>query len=459
MNRSSFFICALLFLAAHHVRAEGGEIRLHSGEEFTEAQRATIDDAISRNLRLLEKRGRLPKARALAAERFIWPLKAGPNLSDPGAWEISNFVDHDSSADSVLDYYGGERTYDGHRGTDIALFPFPWNKMAGSDVLAVAAADGILLVAEDGNDDKSCSFSAPNTPNYVVVRHASGTETRYLHLKRGSVTTKAIGSEIKAGDVIGAVGSSGMSTGPHLHFEVYDGSQNLIDPFYGSYNPTTESSWWMNQRSYVDPGINKVTIGTASPELFACTAAKSHESGVIRHGQKLFATTYYRERGANEVAEHVVFRPDGSTFDRWTQSASTFYVESYWYRYWTIDSSQPTGRWRYRSSYNGQTVEKTFYVCASGAPPETPRLLAPRNGSSTGRSVTLDWREAKCTGSYRLEVREGSRRGRLTVRARDVMTSRYKISRLLSRHQYFWQVSSCTGSTCRRSRWQSFKVR
>ncbi len=53
--------------------------------------------------------------------------------------------------------------------------------------------------------------------NLVIVRHASGYETRYAHLSEVS-TTK--GAEIAVGDAIGKVGSTGMSTGPHLHFEV-----------------------------------------------------------------------------------------------------------------------------------------------------------------------------------------------------------------------------------------------
>ena len=67
--------------------------------------------------------------------------------------------------------------------------------------------------------------------NVVVVRHASGLETTYAHLKERIVQA---GDYVSAGDVIGLGGSTGRSTGPHLHFETrYEGyafdPQWLID--------------------------------------------------------------------------------------------------------------------------------------------------------------------------------------------------------------------------------------
>jgi hypothetical protein len=67
--------------------------------------------------------------------------------------------------------------------------------------------------------------------NVVVVRHASGLETTYAHLKERNVQA---GDYVSAGDVIGLGGSTGRSTGPHLHFETrYEGyafdPQWLID--------------------------------------------------------------------------------------------------------------------------------------------------------------------------------------------------------------------------------------
>lgn len=71
----------------------------------------------------------------------------------------------------------------------------------------VAAADGVVLSASEH----------PEYGNLVDVDHGDGLTSRYAHLSRIDVKP---GSLIKRGERIGAVGSSGRSTGPHLHFEV-----------------------------------------------------------------------------------------------------------------------------------------------------------------------------------------------------------------------------------------------
>ena len=60
----------------------------------------------------------------------------------------------------------------------------------------------------------------------VVVRHADGTETWYAHMSSFVRT----GGSVKAGDVIGRVGSTGNSTGNHLHFEARPGGGDPVEP-------------------------------------------------------------------------------------------------------------------------------------------------------------------------------------------------------------------------------------
>ncbi|MGH8983855.1 MAG: peptidoglycan DD-metalloendopeptidase family protein [Acidimicrobiia bacterium] len=62
--------------------------------------------------------------------------------------------------------------------------------------------------------------------NSVTIDHGDGLVTRYCHF---SVITTAIGSPLTAGETFALVGSTGDSTGPHLHFEVYDRDQ-IVDP-------------------------------------------------------------------------------------------------------------------------------------------------------------------------------------------------------------------------------------
>ena len=51
----------------------------------------------------------------------------------------------------------------------------------------------------------------------VVLDHGNGIESRYAHLKKVDVT---VGQRVEKGDVVGLVGNTGRSTGPHLHYEV-----------------------------------------------------------------------------------------------------------------------------------------------------------------------------------------------------------------------------------------------
>lgn len=106
----------------------------------------------------------------------------------------------------------GRRHYRWHHGTDLKL-------NIGDSVRS--AFDGIVRIT---------SYERYGYGHYVVVRHRNGLETLYGHLSKKEVK---VGQEIRAGEVLGLGGSTGRSTGPHLHFEVrYKGlSINPIEIF------------------------------------------------------------------------------------------------------------------------------------------------------------------------------------------------------------------------------------
>ncbi len=78
----------------------------------------------------------------------------------------------------------------------------------GADVFASSA--GTVIIARNGGWNGGYG-------SYVVVDHGNGVQTLYAHLSRVVV---AQGGRVTQGQVIGALGNSGKSTGPHLHFEV-----------------------------------------------------------------------------------------------------------------------------------------------------------------------------------------------------------------------------------------------
>ncbi|KLI64655.1 M23 family metallopeptidase [Aurantiacibacter marinus] len=85
-----------------------------------------------------------------------------------------------------------------HNGVDLA---------APTGTPVYATADGVVEMAQ-----RYSSYG-----NYVQIGHGGDIETRYAHL---SSYTVSAGEEVRMGDLIGYVGSTGRSTGPHLHYEV-----------------------------------------------------------------------------------------------------------------------------------------------------------------------------------------------------------------------------------------------
>lgn len=81
-----------------------------------------------------------------------------------------------------------------------------------------------IYASEDGV--VTCSQWSGNYGYLVKLQHAGGFETRYAHCSRFAVS---VGDEVKKGDVIAYVGSTGNSTGPHLHLEIRYKGQS-IDP-------------------------------------------------------------------------------------------------------------------------------------------------------------------------------------------------------------------------------------
>ncbi len=75
-----------------------------------------------------------------------------------------------------------------------------------------------IMAAGDGVVEKAGPYGSFG--NYVRIRHAQGYKTAYAHMNSIKKGVRA-GARVRQGDVIGAVGSTGRSTGPHLHYEVH----------------------------------------------------------------------------------------------------------------------------------------------------------------------------------------------------------------------------------------------
>ncbi len=141
------------------------------------------------------------------------------------------------------DWNCGGIYYSGHNGSDFGIGS--WGGMDEGRRI-VAAADGTVVGTNDGEYDR-CSTGDCGDANYVMIEHANGRRTWYWHLKQWTVAVST-GQYVTCGTHLGYAGSSGNSTGPHIHFEVREPSGYASDPFDGpcSAPPT----YWISQGAY-----------------------------------------------------------------------------------------------------------------------------------------------------------------------------------------------------------------
>ncbi|MGD9678670.1 MAG: murein hydrolase activator EnvC [Vulcanibacillus sp.] len=125
-----------------------------------------------------------------AGGKFTWPVPESRRITSDYGLRIDPFT--------------GARV--GHTGIDIGHAPNK-SSLYGADI--VAAADGVVIVASYVN----------GYGNTVMIDHGSGLWTLYAHIRNGGIKVK-VGEAVVKGEKIAEVGTTGRSTGPHLHFEV-----------------------------------------------------------------------------------------------------------------------------------------------------------------------------------------------------------------------------------------------
>jgi murein DD-endopeptidase MepM/ murein hydrolase activator NlpD len=205
-----------------------------------------------------------------AVKMFSFPMN-----TDPANVTLVGYVDLDTGS-GFTSWNGspgypspGFHGYNTHTGTDFS---------AAKYTPVIAAASGTIVGKSDGYVDSNTSTSGPNSGdggsfgNYVVIDHGNNILTLYAHLAKNSLTDKTIDDTVALGEQIGTCGSSGSSSGNHLHFEIrrngvashvdhYKDVNNrvaslsggtLIDP----YSTDIDEQWWIDQNGYVGSGVH-----------------------------------------------------------------------------------------------------------------------------------------------------------------------------------------------------------
>jgi murein DD-endopeptidase MepM/ murein hydrolase activator NlpD len=173
----------LVTLAGMHRRSVATQVA--EMEDLSAAQEASLEGLILERERELESQQRAAGIAGGgdhpgAAGMFSWPVTG--TITSPFGWRSNPF--------------GGAPEF--HQGLDIA---------APTGTTVTAAAGGTVIMAQWYG----------GYGNYILIDHGGGYSTGYGHLSAIYVTT---GQSVQRGQAIGAVGSTGQSTGPHLHFEV-----------------------------------------------------------------------------------------------------------------------------------------------------------------------------------------------------------------------------------------------
>lgn len=125
--------------------------------------------------------------------RFFQTVMATPDI-----WPVDGVLI--GAFGNRMDPFSGEGAF--HKGVDIR---------AATGTPVRSTADGIVIHA---------GWDMSGYGRLVVIDHGGGTQTWYAHLSYIGVT---VGEEVRRGDPIGAVGSTGRVTAPHLHYEVHMG--------------------------------------------------------------------------------------------------------------------------------------------------------------------------------------------------------------------------------------------
>lgn len=149
------------------------------------------------------------------------PSSGGEDIRVLDALEDSSFEPVHISVQAVMPVQGKVTSGFGYR-----IHPITGNRSFHTGI-DLAAAEGTPIAAAYTGQVQQTGYTS-GRGNYILLRHGENLQTMYCHLSRIDVQQ---GDAVRAGESIGLVGTTGMSTGPHLHFEVrVDGVR--CDPVY-----------------------------------------------------------------------------------------------------------------------------------------------------------------------------------------------------------------------------------
>lgn len=265
---------------------------------------------------------------------------------------INNYVDLDGTS-GLRDYACSDVTYDGHQGHDVEVTSF--NKQA-LGVPIFAALDGTVADAHDGENDMNTVWA--NQPaNYVILYHGGTHYTWYWHMKKNSVAVST-GQVVKAGSQLGLTGSSGNSTGPHLHFESRD-SGTWFEPDAGTCRSGTTN--WVTQPGHSSdapmfPGEFTVTLDNLTTWTGPPVEPATHTGSITPGSKTVYFWTSMHNLPAASTWRVKILNPSSTVVSDTNGSlGNAFYRDSWWWWSRTL-SYTVVGTWRIQLFFNSTMV-------------------------------------------------------------------------------------------------------
>jgi hypothetical protein len=311
-----------------------------------------------------------------------------PLLADKW-WGLTRYFDLDPG-DGYLDYECDTVTYDGHDGNDFAIQDF-YAQDEGQWI--VAAASGVVHGTDDGHFDRHTSQVPGARVNGVTVAHADGTVSYYLHMKKWTVEV-AGGQEVFEGQPLGQVGSSGQSTGPHLHYAVWkDGVP--YEPHAGACRPG--DSLWEDQLPHVT--ANPVSLIWTGIAVLDPTGEQLERPPEVHHfqqqpgGTTQFFWVYLRDCHVGDDIRTIWRDSTGAVFREKTAYCPAYSARTF--RKWitVLPGTGYLGTWTVEFRLNGVThAEHSFFY--DGNPYSDPvaegRTVIVPHGTAGGGLVGSD---------------------------------------------------------------------
>ncbi|HEX5752119.1 MAG TPA: peptidoglycan DD-metalloendopeptidase family protein [Archangium sp.] len=341
----------------------------------------------------LEPPSRPGGVRALAtcdpnALSLTWPLRNSGGTS----WVVNNWVDDNQTAGTIQDFMGNTgglaATYDNHGGIDIDTASFA--ETDNDSALVYSASPGVVESVVDSRYDRN-DACLDGGWNAVTVRHANGFLLMYGHIKRGSARVK-VGDTVQTGTLLATVASSGCSTNQHLHFEVRDCNNRIVDTMRRTSNTWVQGvpdDPWTNAPAYYGPpGVLAIRLAQDSyPDWWRINEPR-YDVGVFKPGSPFYVGIGLSALGSNingpgvtapprgaDTLSFVIKRPDGTVFAgpvTWSPGSGSRYSHKYTsWGSWTLPDLP--GRWRVEASVNG-VLYRVRYFTVADAEQHTSRL-------------------------------------------------------------------------------------